>query len=204
VAEPIVFCPGCGRKREDGYEFCPGCGRSYGQPSRPVGTGISQTPQWGDDSGNPVVVRVLARGIFVGIVVLFGIYLLLWVVPALTLPNVPLPKEPMPTIPMPTPILPPYQARSFSIPPGQNTAFPLTDIRSGQTIEGYFVITGGNDDVGFAIQGPSGGYLERSPRVVGRHDFSLHASTDGVYTLVFDNSSSVVTGRVVTMEIRAY
>jgi hypothetical protein len=99
---------------------------------------------------------------------------------------------------------PPYQTETITVPPGQFSTVTLDGVRAGQTLEGYFVAHGGNDDVGFQIQSPSGGYLVRIGRVSGRDDFHYRAPADGPYVLVFDNSFSIITSKTVTVEYRAY
>ena len=99
---------------------------------------------------------------------------------------------------------PAYETRTISVGPGREVYFALPSLKVGQTLEGYFVTDGGNNDIGFKIQGPSGGYLTNSTRVTGRHDFQFKIPQDGPYTLFFSNGFSIVTSKVVTLSVRAY
>src|SRR5579862_2188000 len=53
---------------------------------------------------------------------------------------------------------PPWQTSSFTVPPGESKYVSL-NLNLGGRIQGYFTISGGNNDVGFSTQNPSGGLL---------------------------------------------
>lgn len=110
-----------------------------------------------------------------------------------SLGNLPLQRDP-----------PPYTTESFSISP--NTFVPITypELIKGNTLEGFFVVEGGQNDLGFRIQAPNGGYLVNIQRVTGRYDFRYVVGQDGPYTLVFDNGFSWFTSKYVTASYRAY
>lgn len=104
----------------------------------------------------------------------------------------------------PTPIPPPYQTSTYQVAPDSYETVTITSQGSPGTLEGYILISGGNQDVGFSVRGPSGGYLVNLPRVAGRYNFHYMLPEVGPYIVTFDNSFSLLTGKVVTAYWRAY
>lgn len=99
---------------------------------------------------------------------------------------------------------PPFSTETFAVPAGRYYTWTLKWLEVGNTLEGYFVTEGGNNDVGFRVQAPNGGYLTDIKRVSGRYSFNFSIPEAGPYTLVFDNGFSFVTGKHVTLVYRAY
>lgn len=76
-------------------------------------------------------------------------------------------------------------------------------LKQGDRIEGEFTVRGGNDDIIFYIKDPYGNIIyEPADRVYGWHKFSITASSDGAYTLYFDNTFSLITSKAVYLTIR--
>jgi hypothetical protein len=138
----------------------------------------------------------VARGLTVGL--LFGI-IVLGALIVLAGRNV-LPGR-LSVLPQPQP---PYQTTTLDVRPRQFATVTIGDVHAGQTLEGYFIAHGGNDDVDFQIQTPTGGYLMNNGRVSGRYDFHYQAPVDGPYVLVFGNTFSIFTSKSVTVDYRAY
>lgn len=103
--------------------------------------------------------------------------------------------------------VPSYQTQQFVVNPGNYDALTLNmDVPSGAegTIEGYFLVAGGNNDIGFRVRAPSGSYLTNMNRVSNRYNFHLTANESGPYTFFFDNGFSTVTSKLVTLVSRSY
>jgi len=56
-----------------------------------------------------------------------------------------------------------------------------------ERIEGYFTVTGGNEEIEFYIEDPFGVVIHNGGTVKSRHDFALTTEHSGVYTLIFEN-----------------
>ncbi len=72
----------------------------------------------------------------------------------------------------------------------------------GERLEGYFTVRGGNDDVKFYIKNPYGAVILDAGTVTGRHDFAFTAEHEGVYTLYFDNTFSLITSKTIFLSYR--
>ena len=76
-------------------------------------------------------------------------------------------------------------------------------LKQGDRIEGEFTVRGGNDDIIFYIKDPYGNIIyEPAGQVHGWHKFSITASSNGAYTLYFDNTFSLITSKSVYLTIR--
>lgn len=71
-----------------------------------------------------------------------------------------------------------------------------------ERLEGYFTVRGGNDDVKFYIKNPYGAVILDAGMVTGRHDFAFTAEHEGVYTLYFDNTFSLITSKTIFLSYR--
>jgi hypothetical protein len=78
------------------------------------------------------------------------------------------------------------------------------NVTKGQVIEGNFFATGGNNDIGFRLLTPSGDRLDDIWQVRGTFEFRHIATYDGTYTLIFDNSYSLITKKLVSLQLRVY
>lgn len=76
-------------------------------------------------------------------------------------------------------------------------------LEQGDRIEGEFTVRGGDDDIIFYIKDPYGNIVYEPPgQVHGWHKFSITASSNGAYTLYFDNTFSLITSKSVYLTIR--
>ena len=103
--------------------------------------------------------------------------------------------------------VPDYHTDSFVVAPGSYyTVTVVTKMPAGATgtIEGYFLVDGGNNDVDFRVRSPDGTYLENPGRVRDRFQFHYTIHEAGPYTFFFDNGFSLFTGKHVILETRAY
>ena len=187
-----VFCGKCGAPSVDGDDvFCRKCGARLGSAVRPDS---SQGPAW---DRMPVTTRANSRSNWGRVILaLILIVFLAWVA-ELGLGG----KAASGPVPRP---IPDYKSDTVTVPAGKLYTFSFPNIKAGNILEGYFITTGGNNDVGFRIQSPSGGYLLDLSRVTGRYDFHIVATRDGPYVLIFDNGFSVVTSKIVNLMYRAY
>lgn len=116
--------------------------------------------------------------------------------------NTPLPTPtPRPTA---TPIPPKYETEQFIVNARSAYVFTLTGIEKGMRVQGYFLIQGGGNDVGFRILAPSGNYLANENRVYTRHSFDFRAPEEGAYVFTFVNTFSWLTAKSVTFSYRAW
>lgn len=99
---------------------------------------------------------------------------------------------------------PPYQFKPIQVSAGSYYTLTFPNLKKGNVLEGYFTIQGGNNDVGFRVQGPSGADQVSIARVANRHDFRLDVAQDGPYVLIFNNGFSVVTDKMVALNYRGY
>ena len=97
----------------------------------------------------------------------------------------------------------PYHTESFTISPLSGESLSL-ELSSGDSLEGYVQVTiGGTLDIKFEVKDPYGKIIHRAPGgVKGRHDFMFYAQHDGYYTLLFDNSFSLLTSKSVIVKYR--
>jgi len=77
------------------------------------------------------------------------------------------------------------------------------DLKAGQTVEGYFSISGEENDIDFYITDPSGWLAYGVERVTGGGEFAVEARDSGTHTLWFDNSFSWGKSREVTLHYRS-
>ena len=96
---------------------------------------------------------------------------------------------------------PPYIEKSFTVNAGAQYTIAV-DLKAGQTVEGYFSISGEENDIDFYITDSSGG-LVYSEDVEGSHEFAVEAKDSGIHTLWFDNSFSWEKSREVTLHYRS-
>lgn len=125
--------------------------------------------------------------------------------PAPTPTSIPVPAHtPAPTstpspVSSPTPGL--YQVEAIDVPPRQ-TAYVVFSVPDRYVLEGYFEVTGGNDDITFWATGRGEDPVIKKKDVVGRAEFKLSAKQSASYTLYFDNGKSVLTSKQVTIHYR--
>lgn len=94
-----------------------------------------------------------------------------------------------------------YHIYSLDIEP--LSAASLTfKMAAGETIEGYLKVKGGNDDIRFYINDPSGARVLDVKRVQERYDFAYMAGSEGSYALNFNNGFSFMTGKHVCLHYR--
>jgi hypothetical protein len=99
----------------------------------------------------------------------------------------------------------PYSEESFAVPPAREKSLIL-ELSTGESLEGYFQVTsGGNLDIRFWVTEPYGKtvYAARDG-AKGRHDFAFKATTEGYYTLHFDNTFSLVTHKQMVLKYRSF
>jgi hypothetical protein len=112
---------------------------------------------------------------------------------------------PVPTAtatPLPTPTPVPYQTEEYRVPPHHDQLITYTVQHPPGRFGGYILILGGNNDIGFRLRAPSGGYLLTQARVAGRYAFDVPLPDAGPYTIFLDNSFSFITAKDVTMYSR--
>jgi hypothetical protein len=88
------------------------------------------------------------------------------------------------------------QVESFTVPASTMRTFTL-NLNPGDNVSGSIAITGGNNDVDFTIKDPQGTEIYSKRRIQQGTTFSFTASQAGAYTLVFGNSFSILTDKVV-------
>ncbi|GEM_PF-7109707 len=104
--------------------------------------------------------------------------------------------------PRPTATPVPYRTEQFQVPPGVDDSITYTIQHPPGRFTGYVLILGANNDIGFRLRAPSGGYLIKQSRVANRYAFDLTLPDAGPYTLFLDNSFSLITTKDVTMYSR--
>jgi hypothetical protein len=75
-----------------------------------------------------------------------------------------------------------YHRYSLDIEPLSATSLTFK-MTKGEIIEGYLKVKGGNDDIRFYINDPSGARVLDVKRVQERHDFVYTANSDGSHSL---------------------
>jgi hypothetical protein len=80
------------------------------------------------------------------------------------------------------------ETESFTIGPLVTETAVTLHLNSGDEVEGYFTVIGGNNDIDFYIKDPYGNYIYPRSRVRGRFDFKFIAGTTGDYRVYFDKS----------------
>lgn len=97
-----------------------------------------------------------------------------------------------------TPVESTPQEASFTVASSAKHTISI-EARSGQSIEGYFSVTGNENYIDFYIKDPDGGLTYGVVRAQGSHSFQAQAETTGVYTLYFDNSISFGSSRDISL-----
>lgn len=100
--------------------------------------------------------------------------------------------------------VPDYQAKTVTVPARTRYTLSFDQMRPRMVIEGYFVVQDANLDIGFTVKDPSGVSNLQLNRVSGRYDFRVPVQREGTYLLVFDNSYSMLTSKLLTVYYRAY
>jgi len=88
------------------------------------------------------------------------------------------------------------EVKSFTVS-GLSTQTMTFNLEKGNIVTGSLSVTGGNDDINFAIKDPSGKEIITKRTIYKGGNFSFVAKRDGAYTLVFDNSFSLITSKSV-------
>ena len=104
----------------------------------------------------------------------------------------------------PTPVLPAYKTDTFNIGADSYQTMTLTMDGAPGTLEGYFLVNGGNSDISFSLEAPSGEDLYGPAMVQVRRTIDFSLPSTGVYVLKWDNSFSLLTPKQVTLYWRAY
>ncbi len=92
-----------------------------------------------------------------------------------------------------------FCAQIFTVPALSQTTQPFT-LNQGDVVEGNITVTGGlTNDINFNVTDPNGNTIVTLSRVT-QSPFSFQAETSGTYTLIFDNSFSLLTSRSVTFD----
>ena len=97
----------------------------------------------------------------------------------------------------------PYLDESFHVSPLSSNSL-TAHAGTGDRIEGYFTIGGGQDEVKFWIEDPCEATVYDPGLVYDRHDFQVIYASDGDYTLYFDNSFSSTVGNDIYIRYRVW
>lgn len=90
-------------------------------------------------------------------------------------------------------------AQTFTVPALSQTTQTFT-LNQGDVVEGNITVTGGlTNDINFNVTDPNGNTIVSLSRVT-QSPFSFQAGTSGTYTMIFDNSFSLLTSRSVTFD----
>lgn len=95
----------------------------------------------------------------------------------------------------------PYRDTNFYVSPSSQRILTF-NAGAGDTIEGYFTIRGGADEVKFWIENPWGTAIHNAGRVYDRHDFQVTCANEGYYTLYFSNTFSLTVGKDIYLHYR--
>ena len=91
------------------------------------------------------------------------------------------------------------RAETFTVPPLQEITRDL-DLKEENKVEGEISVIGGTgNDINFYVTDPTGDIIINQPRVT-HTEFSFTASIDGIYTLHFDNTFSLISSKSVTLD----
>jgi len=89
------------------------------------------------------------------------------------------------------------QVEAVNVPAGSVSTLTV-NLQSGDVVSGSISITGGSgDDIDFSIKDPSGNEVFTKRRVAKGGTFSFTATQAGAYSMVFDNSMSLVSTKLV-------
>ncbi len=112
----------------------------------------------------------------------------------------PAPVQPQPQ--QPTPSRPSgkleYYENILVVQPGELRWVSIS-LAYGERVSGSFCMEGGRD-IEFTVQDPNGQTIQWGGRAEGCRTFALAAQTTGVYSLVFDNSYSWFTNKVLRVK----
>lgn len=95
----------------------------------------------------------------------------------------------------------PYSDTSFQVSSLSQQTLTF-NAGAGDTLEGYFTIRGGADEVDFWIEDPWGRTIYNAGRVYDRHDLHVTCANDGYYTLYFSNTFSLTVGKDIYLHYR--
>ena len=203
------YCTQCGAELRDDDRFCARCGTPVASQSQTRASGLFAATSVGPAG-------LLALAGVVGAIVVALLILrraapspaVMAATPAPTTVALPTATAtPAPTAtprPTATPAPPAYRTDNYTIAPRHFEAITVTNASVPSVLEGYFVITPSKDDIGFSVRAPSGGFVRTASRVAGRFDFRYVLSEVGPYVVEFDNSYSLLTGKVITVYWRTY
>lgn len=76
-----------------------------------------------------------------------------------------------------------------------------THLAADQEVSGSFQVQGGQREVVFSIRGPSDSTIEPPAVVVRSSTFTFTTTAAGAYKLIFDNSASSLTSKLVSLEL---
>jgi hypothetical protein len=89
--------------------------------------------------------------------------------------------------------------QTFTVPALSQSTQTFT-LNQGDVVEGNITVTGGlTNDINFNVTDPNGNTIVSFARVT-QTPFSFQAQTTGTYSLIFDNSFSILTTRSVTLD----
>ena len=89
--------------------------------------------------------------------------------------------------------------QTFTVPALSKSTQTLT-LNQGDVVEGNITVTGGlTNDINFNVTDPNGNTIVSFARVT-QTPFSFQAETTGTYTMIFDNTFSILTTRSVTLD----
>jgi hypothetical protein len=89
--------------------------------------------------------------------------------------------------------------QTFTVPSLSQTT-QILSLNAGDAVEGSITVSGGlTNDINFNVTDPNGNTIISYSRVT-QTPFIFQAQTTGTYTLIFDNSFSLLTSRSVTLD----
>ena len=92
------------------------------------------------------------------------------------------------------------RTETFIVEPGTVQSFRM-NLDVGDFVTVTFSVGGGsNNDINFMINGPAGEAIFPERRITNGLDYQFTAHRDGAYTLFFDNSISLLSEKIVTLE----
>ncbi|MCL4371100.1 MAG: emp24/gp25L/p24 family protein [Chloroflexi bacterium] len=100
--------------------------------------------------------------------------------------------------------LPDFKIENVEVPARGSALAVIAVPRQGATVEGYFLVRGGGNDVDFQILTPGQRAIDTRRRAQNRYDFRFTAPEAGTYWIRFDNGFSLLTRKSVTVYSRAY
>jgi len=92
-----------------------------------------------------------------------------------------------------------FCVQTFTVPALSQSTQTLS-LNPGDVVEGSLTVTGGlTNDINFNVTAPNGNTIVSYARVT-QTSFTFQAETTGTYTLIFDNSFSLLTSRSVMLD----